>query len=1256
MNFNSEDLPVLKIAVEGSIKIDDVAVMWLVNRSKTVNVTEFTISRPQGDNETAEQYVYPKNYGNRPLAGTSLATYHNPTVVDYTITVVWEDTASGATGVIGPFEAQFPRGLDYKYYLYRARNGEIVVVAEDKMTELPPDPEDTTFPDPGTPSIDNAHTMVVINATPDQGIDEVEFSKIPYTYVIAKEPRAKDQEMILLGIGSYEAKVRYTRDGVKKETTVKNAIVTGESGSMAVRTNFLYFYKTTAADYQITQTWPPIPNDASDENNPEASLLDSQGILEIVNNAVPNNPHSLIARININGDEYPNTTNTSSYMGPGDAPRRYVLNVGAVHVSFRPTDQTYYGQVSTREIKSRQVTTLSYTNDLGNPFVFPEDTGNGTGLIRITNNTTGVVVSTIVNDRIDLSKSLSIGYEGFNPPMPINYGKVGIVPVIGTPDVPLAPGVSQLIQISLETADGLVTVERVAALRDQIVDIVLNQSSLDIGGDGNGGRRGSRVIVKNDTETSTNILGLYVYNAKNAAAGAIYSLDLPNPPRGGEKSLYILSTTGLPIVEGEEYKARLSVYGNGLVGVIDKDFSPDGGLYSTDPDNHLRTITLTQADLPQDLVGSFTPVTGITISPSPYPLNSITESKLDGSGKTLKVGGSLNLNHAVVVSPPDATKKSPIAWTLSSGPTDCVTLNAANSVLTVTKIAPEGNRTLTLTAAIEDGAGTITSKTTFSTAVQVLLTYQNTVPSVQVSGIVLSPANVEKGHTQDLRALASLNPVGANINGVPITVNDLIWTITGSNTTGSLIDNGSIFTAGGTPGNVTIQAKLPADKNGGAEKTATVTVKVVDTAGPPFIPVTGITTTTGALVLPFYTKTASSGVKTLIGGPYQMNLASYLVVVPANASVQSPISFEILSTTAPAGTVILRNNQTLSVEGSANHGNTVELKATIPNSISGGSGTFAYNFTVTLEEHNSRFVEPGEITAAAATIQVGQSLDLAALLTLPADAYADPPGSPVPGGPITAADLGWAIYGGSGQGTLSGAGDSTITGTAAGQVLVRATLPVEKNGGQFGNSVTAQTVITVTPITPATFTLRVIKLNGSDYVSQIALVPRVETYSSGIYSTGHTAVKWADSFTYGGKDPSWKNSFQEFLKQFPDSQILTITKVDKEGDYTDITITWPSGAYNGYNLFFIEGDSRVRGYVNPGKLDPPKDKNFLFFLRPDYLYANSRIWMKGDKEAAPNSAGAVEVIPIGYNSYYNTTSVMKPAGVGKRPTHDLSDF
>jgi hypothetical protein len=1256
VSFDSDNLPVLKIAVEGSIKIDDVAVMWLINRSKTVNVTEFTISRPQGDNETAEQYAYPKNYGNRPQAGTSLATYHNPTVVDYTITVVWEDTVNGASGVIGPFEAQFPRALDYKYYLYRTRNNEIVVVTEDKMTELPPDPGDTAFPDPGTPSIDNAHTMVVINATPDQNIDEVEFSKNPYTYVIAKEPKAKDQEMILLGAGSYETKVRYTRDGAKKETTVKNAIVTGESGSLAVRTNFLYFYKTTAGDYQVSQAWPPIPNDASDENKPESSLLDSQGVLEIVNNAVPNNPHSLIARVNINGDEYPNTTNTSSYMGPGDAPRRYVLNVGAVHVSFRSTDQTYYGQVSTREIKSRQVTTLSYTNDLGNPFVFPEDTGNGTGLIRITNNTTGVVVSAIVNDRIDLSKSLSIGYEGFNPPIPVNYGKVGLVPVTGTPDVPLTAGVNQLIQISLETADGLVTVERVAALRDQIVDIVLDQSCLAIGGDDNGGRRGSKVIVKNDTETSTNILGLYVYNTKNAAAAAIYSLDIPNPPRGGEKSLYILSTTGLPIVEGEEYKARLSVYGNGLIGVIDKDFSPDGGLYSTSPNNHVRTITLTQADLPQELVGSFTPVTGITISPSPYPLNSITESKLDGSGKTLKVGGSLNLNHAAAVSPPGATKKGPIAWTLSSGPADCVTLNAANSVLTVTKIAPEGNRTLTLTAAIEDGAGTITGKTTFSTAIQVLLTYQNTVPTVQAAGIALSPANVEKNHTLDLRSLASLNPAGANINGVPITVNDLIWAITGSDTTGSSLDNGSILTAGGTPGNVTIQARLPAEKNGGAEKTATVTVKVVDTAGPPFIPVTGMTTTGAPLVLPFYTKTASSGVKTLLGGPYQMNLASYLVVVPANASVQSPIGFELLSTTAPAGTVILRNNQTLSVEGPAGHGDTVQLKAAIPNSISGGSGTFVYTFTVTLEEHNSKLVESGQITAAPAAIQVGQSLDMAALLTLPTGAYADPPNSQVPGGPITAADLSWTIYGGSGQGTLSGAGNSTITGTAAGQVFVRAILPVEKNGGQFGNSVTAQTVITITPAAPAAFTLRIIKQNGTDYVSQIVLVPRAETYSSVVYSTGHTGVKWADSFSYGGKDPSWKNSFQEFLKQFPGSQTLTIAKLDKEGDYTDVTIPWPSGAYNGYNLFFVEGDSRVRGYVNPGKLDPPKDKNFLFFLRPDYLYANSRIWMKGDKEAAPNSAGAVEVIPVGYNSNLNTTSIMKPAGVGKRPLHDLSDF
>jgi hypothetical protein len=1251
INFSEDDLPRIPVDVTGSLEVSvkDVAVLWLINRTRDVDVTQFTISRTKAENETDEQYAYPRNYTNRPLHGSSLASYHAPTEIFYNVTVAWQNIETEAAGYIEPLEVQFPRAADYKYYLYWTINGDLVLVNEDKMRELQPDPN-KNFPDPApNPSSINAQTFVVLNAAPDQHVDTVEFVKSPYTYAIANEPKAKDQEMILLGSGSYETTAYYTREGTRYSTDVKTAIVTREDGSMAVRTNYLYFYKTTSTEpgqeYQLTQTWPPIPNDASEVNKPEDTLLDTQGILKIINNATPSLDHDLIARININGTEYPSAVNTSNYMGPGES-RRYILDAGTAHVSFRPVDQSYYGQTSVREIKSREITILPYTNNMGNPFAFPEDNGKGTGLIRITNNTTGVVRSVIVYDKADISKSLPMGWEDFNPPLPINYGKVGMVPVVGTDDVPLNSGVSQLIQVVLDTAEDTVVIERVAALKDQIVNIVISQDNLSIGGDKAGGRRGSKVVVRNNTLTPTNILGIYVYNQANVAASAVYALDIPSP-NPSQKELYVLSTTGLPIVEGANYKARLSVYGNGLIAVIDKDFSPDNKLYSTDPANHVRHITLEQADLPSELVEDFKPVTGITISPSPYPVNSITESSLDGSNKQLKIPGAVNLNHTALVAPAGASKRSPITWTVQpGGGSGYVSLDPATSVLTVTGIAPEADRTVTLGAAIEKAAGTVTAKSDFSTTIRISLAYQNVIRTIRVTGITLSPAQVEKGSTLDLKSLVTLNPDGANINGVPITAEDLIWTITGTNTTGSSI-NDSILTAGGTAGAVTVQAALPAAANGGTSVTKTVKITIVDTSGPAFVPVTGITTAGSPLVLPFYTKTNSSGTRSLAGGPHQMNLTSYLVISPANATVQSPVNYHILSTTAPGGTVVLQNDNWLSVTGLANHNDTVKVKATIPGAISDRSGDFSYEFTVTLEEHNSRLVEQGELKVGSAAIQIGQSLNLGTLATLPAKASVDSPDPQVPPNPIAAEDLTWTIYGGTGKGTLSGA---TITGTSDGTVLVRATLPAARNGQSIGGTtVTAEGVITVNPSTSSTITLRIIKLNDTDYVNRIVLVPRTSNYTNTVYRTGHTKAQWA----LNGTDPTFKAGFQ---KLYPNARYYTIKKLDKTGDWADISIPWPANSATGYDIFFIEGDSRIRGYANPGVLSPPRKNNFLFFLYPEYLYPGYLMRMNGTKQADDASKVWPSVLPIGYDSYNNTASIMKSKGVGVQPAHDLSDF
>jgi hypothetical protein len=590
--------------------------------------------------------------------------------------------------------------------------------------------------------------------------------------------------------------------------------------------------------------------------------------------------------------------------------------------------------------------------------------------------------------------------------------------------------------------------------------------------------------------------------------------------------------------------------------------------------------------------------------------------------------------------------------------------------LTVTGIADAGNNTVTVRATIENAAGTGAVKTNFTADMVIQLTYQNTIRTVKVTGITVDTPAVEEGQHLDLTSLVTLNPSGANINGVPITPADITWTIVGTAPTGSSI-SGSTFTAG-TPGTITIQATLPASKNGGTQVTQTVPFIISPAGGHHNITSIGLSSPFQSVR--FYTKnTLVGGQKTKVvydsAGVY---LSGNLEFNPPNATVQSPVTWSAVS--GNADKVFFRTDtspQNIYVRRSINfanpgdpalgagilptNGEEIKVQATIAKAQFNEdySDFVSGEFAVSLQEIfvNNVVDLPDDFRLDSTSLEVGQVVDLKGLAHLPAGATRY-----VNGGLeyITANDLTWQITGGTGA-TLSG---SSLTGTAAGSVTIRATLPADKNQGE---ALTRTATITITappppppPPTPTSFTLRFVKVNASDYVSQIALVPTSDAYSTAIQRTGHTKVRWAtDTSSHKGAETK---KVSEFDKKYPDAVKYTITKIDKENDWADITIPWPAGNVTGYYLFFLEGDGRVRGYVNPGKLDPDWEFNFLFYLRPDYLYDSLRMWMSTYKQASPNSSGSLYVIPIGYDSHDNTASIMKPKGVGQRPDHDLSDY
>ncbi|MDR2740675.1 MAG: hypothetical protein LBB98_00750 [Treponema sp.] len=211
--------------------------------------------------------------------------------------------------------------------------------------------------------------------------------------------------------------------------------------------------------------------------------------------------------------------------------------------------------------------------------------------------------------------------------------------------------------------------------------------------------------------------------------------------------------------------------------------------------------------------------------------------------------------------------------------------------------------------------------------------------------------------------------------------------------------------------------------------------------------------------------------------------------------------------------------------------------------------------------------------------------------------------------------------------------------------------------GEVSNPVIISTI-------PENFTLRIIRLDkSSDSINKIVLVPVIsDSYDFLVYRTGYTGVKWVT----GSEDLTEEKKFKE---RYPHAQYYQLRKFDSVSpnpltdinDWADVTVDWPDGSVTGYYLFFIEGDGRVRGYANPGKLAPNKDENFLFFIRPDYVYKQFLLPMgtynsNGHTQVDPKTMSYHEVIPIGYSTYYNVSSIMKSMGVWKIPKHDAGDI
>ena len=516
--FEPGEIPV---NITGEISTTDItsAVLMLTNMSKTVDVTNFTITQPEWQPPAGNQDAQAPSISiaNKPKRLEKKAQYVSPSDKDYQVVVSYDYDAldgkpagSGTQTILIPLP--LPRQI-VEVFIFRNSNGDVIIAREINNS----DPADLGTPTPenslgegSSPAIippeyrNRMATFVTMNMTKSQSIDSVNFHMGKSDYKIGRIG-INDKQSIALGQGTWETSVEYTRDGGTKTLGPVNSIIVPSNDPQAVKEHYLYFYLNTRGNYAISQTWPPYPNDVNEDD------------------------------------------------------------------------------------------------------LLPVDNGFGRGLVKIINNSYGIVEEVSVHNLKEISKfPILYDYSMFTPSVPIQYNKTGYVDIIGTNEFPIEGHADYLVQVRVVTNEGHAFVERKAYIKDQILTITIAANDINITG-----AQGAKITLNNRTSKwPVKIIGLVVRNTANAYQSSYFRNDtwIPNGDIASNFSAYqyVISTQAMPISAKAEFKALLTINGGGVSTMIEKAIDPAILYSNTTPDMNTRTITITDADIPQEIIDGFT--------------------------------------------------------------------------------------------------------------------------------------------------------------------------------------------------------------------------------------------------------------------------------------------------------------------------------------------------------------------------------------------------------------------------------------------------------------------------------------------------------------------------------------------------------------------------------------------------------------------------------------------------------------------------
>jgi hypothetical protein len=287
--------PQLKIALDANVsgqidtRVLNDAVLWVINRTTSVDVYKVVVDRESRPDPEKTGYTYPKSIDNAPLHASSLAIYNQPSDDFYNITISYRTATPPNPKSPGPeqntvsIRKQLPRAADYAIFIYRDKDGNIII--KDEEPGFKPDATDDDDTEPPI-LVDNNVPLIIRNVTASARIDYVNISKDGFTAQSGGVKPRNDELIYLAGGTQYKARAYYKTIGssVQNQTSEITAPVIRDATSQAWHTLYLYFYKTITGGYEITTQWPPK------DQHPNDNLVnpDNDSVLFIIANKTSN--------------------------------------------------------------------------------------------------------------------------------------------------------------------------------------------------------------------------------------------------------------------------------------------------------------------------------------------------------------------------------------------------------------------------------------------------------------------------------------------------------------------------------------------------------------------------------------------------------------------------------------------------------------------------------------------------------------------------------------------------------------------------------------------------------------------------------------------------------------------------------------------------------------------------------------------------------------------------------------------------------